>query len=586
MKILAGQINFKVGDLEGNYDKVVSYIESNKNWDIAVFPELGLLGYPPQDLLFKKNLILREESLIDDLAQLYPDKPIIIGSVEALPSKPKNKFDPTAMNDFPYKMYNTAKLLFQGRVQDYQAKFNLPVYDVFNEPRYFSPGEQVRMYFFAGDKGKFDHIYKFRINIETLELEQVDGDLKGNTEELRKKLGGGIFVGVSVCEDIWVTDSVPYIQGAAGAETLINISASPFYLGKGVMRRKMLKNLSKKFKLDLYYINLAGAQDNLVFEGESYYFSCGELKNFCKPFREDVKIFTKKSKKKKSYKPGSQLQYIYEGLITGVRNYFHKNGFKRAFIGLSGGIDSAVTAVIAVEALGASNVTCVLMPGPYSSGHSVKDALQLVKNLKVKHPLIDITSLVEKYQTDLTGHLKYDAGSLTEQNIQARVRGNILMAYANTQGGIVLATGNKSEFAVGYSTLYGDLAGGLAVISDIYKTTIFKLAKWLNRLNDHTVIPGNIIEKHPSAELAPGQLDLDDLPPYDTLDPILKMLIELHFSPSEVIAAGHHPDTVFNIVSRVRRSEFKRKQAPFGIKVTPKAFGFGRLMPITHGFKE
>jgi NAD+ synthase (glutamine-hydrolysing) len=585
MKVIAGQLNFTVGALQRNYEKICKVLSKNKKYDIIAFPELGLMGYPPFDLLFKRSFLKEEEKYLLRLAMKFPEKPIIIGSAVKIKQLPKNKYDSTAVNDFPYKLYNVVKILFKGKVIGFQTKFNLPTYDVFNEYRYFSSGKDVKLFYLIEKNGCVDDIIPFTISGKKLINSKFKEPMtKKEIENFYK--GKGKWLGLSICEDLWIKESVPYIQGKFGVDLLINVSASPYYKGNKEIREKILKNISKKYATDVIYVNPVGAQDFLIYDGESYHYKNGILMDRSESFKEQIKVFN--TKKRSNYIPvrSDHNEEIFQALTLGISDYFKKNDFKKALIGLSGGIDSAIVALLASASLDPKNILGILMPGPYSSEHSVKDAVKLSKNLGIGYEIINITSIYEEYIETISKYEKIKKYSVTEQNIQARIRGNILMAYANNMGGIVLSTGNKSELAVGYSTLYGDLAGGIAVISDLYKTTVYKLARYINKIYDWKIIPENIIEKPPSAELKPDQMDQDDLPPYPILDQVLKFYIEKHLSANEISQKGFDKKMILSIIKKVDRNEYKRKQAPFGFKLTPKSFGFGRIMPINQKYEK
>ena len=586
MKFLIAQIDLKVGDIENNYNKIAAILKKKNNFDIAVFPELALMGYPPFDLLFKRKFIKDEEAHIKKLAREFPHIPIIIGSVNMIKMPPGNSYDLSSINDFSHRLENVGKLLFGGKVIGMQAKFNLPVYDIYNEKRYFEHGTKVRAYAILKKNNKISTIQEYFIE-NNLFIDKKNNFYKKKklTNDLEKKGYKVEFMGISVCEDIWVKDSVPYIQGNAGCDHLVNISASPYYMRKRSIRKKVLKELSSRYNTNVVYVNHIGGQDSLIFDGQSMFYKNGILKDCMEFFQEEVTVFNTNNRKIFIPIKENIFENIYMALITGLKDYFKKNGFKKAIIGVSGGIDSALVATLAGAALGSENVTGILMPSNYSSEHSVKDGLKLCENLGIKHKVIPINGILRSYLKELKNNLTIKKGSITEQNLQARIRGNILMAHANKMGAMVLSTGNKSEIAVGYSTLYGDLAGGLAVISDLYKTTVFKLCKYINKIYGWNIIPRNILLKPPSAELAPDQKDSDDLPAYDILDRILKLNIEKQLSTDEIYKLTEiNKNIIRDIIKRVDGNEYKRQQAPIGFKISPKSFGSGRIMPITNGY--
>ncbi len=586
MKFLVAQLDLKVGDIENNYYKIQTILKKKKNFDIAIFPELALMGYPPFDLLFKKKFIKDEAYYLKKLTNEFPKIPIIIGSVNMMDLPRSNSFDISSISDFSYRLQNVGKFLFNGKVIGQQAKFNLPVYDVYNEKRYFDPGKNVKIYAILKKNKKIDKILEFILKNEMFFDENKNKFKKNDIIKFYEQKEYKVeFLGISVCEDIWVKGSVPYIQGRYGCDHLVNISASPFYIGKKDIRQKVLKLLSKGTNTNVIYVNHIGGQDSLIFDGQSMLFSNGILKECIEDFEEKTSVFNTNTRKTFLPIKKNIFENIYMVLLTGLRDYFRKNGFKKAIIGISGGIDSALVATLASAALGTKNVTGILMPSKYSSQHSIKDGLKLCENLGISHRIIPINLIFDSYLKSLKGNLNIKKGSITEQNLQARIRGNILMAYANNTNGMVLSTGNKSELAVGYSTLYGDLAGGLAVISDLYKTTVFKLCKYINKIYGWNIIPKNILTKPPSAELAPDQKDEDDLPPYDILDKILKLNIEKQLTTYEIYKLTKiNKNIIRDIIKRVDRNEYKRQQAPIGFKISPKSFGYGRIMPITNGY--
>ena len=586
MKFLVAQLDLKVGDIENNYYKIQTILKKKKNFDIAIFPELALMGYPPFDLLFKKKFIKDEAYYLKKLTNEFPKIPIIIGSVNMMDLPRSNSFDISSISDFSYRLQNVGKFLFNGKVIGQQAKFNLPVYDVYNEKRYFDPGKNVKIYAILKKNKKIDKILEFILKNEMFFDENKNKFKKNDIIKFYEQKEYKVeFLGISVCEDIWVKGSVPYIQGRYGCDHLVNISASPFYIGKKDIRQKVLKLLSKGTNTNVIYVNHIGGQDSLIFDGQSMLFSNGILKECIEDFEGKTSVFNTNTRKTFLPIKKNIFENIYMVLLTGLRDYFRKNGFKKAIIGISGGIDSALVATLASAALGTKNVTGILMPSKYSSQHSIKDGLKLCENLGISHRIIPINLIFDSYLKSLKGNLNIKKGSITEQNLQARIRGNILMAYANNTNGMVLSTGNKSELAVGYSTLYGDLAGGLAVISDLYKTTVFKLCKYINKIYGWNIIPKNILTKPPSAELAPDQKDEDDLPPYDILDKILKLNIEKQLTTYEIYKLTKiNKNIIRDIIKRVDRNEYKRQQAPIGFKISPKSFGYGRIMPITNGY--
>ncbi|MBI4726809.1 NAD+ synthase [candidate division TA06 bacterium] len=543
MKIALCQYNPVVGDIDGNLAKVATTLMSStgEKPDLLVFPELFLTGYPPRDLLEKDWFLRKTEQAIKDIAKMSskrPDIGILIGA--PILAEEVNSG----------KLYNSALLIHRGKVIFTQHKTLLPSYDVFDETRYFRPAEKVSAIKFKGQK-----------------------------------------LGISICEDAWNDAAlwpkgIPYqtdpikVLAKAGAEVFINLSASPFEMGKADLRSGLFTRLAKKYRKPFIYVNQVGGNDELVFDGRSFVVNeAGQLVLMMKAFEEGLKVvdtdFFGSSIKWPKPDPAGD---VYQALVLGLRDYLEKTGFHKAVIGLSGGIDSALVACIAAEALGPQNVLGISMPSPYSSPGSVDDSRKLAENLGIEFKVIPISGLYRKYLTSLKNTFKGAKSGLAEENIQARIRGNLLMACSNKFGHIVLSTGNKSEMAVGYCTLYGDMSGGLSVISDVPKTLVYKLADHVNRHRE--VIPRAIIKKAPSAELKPNQKDQDTLPPYPLLDAILEFYLEEGRSREEIIKRGFKPTVVDWVIKAVRNSEYKRRQAAPGLKVTSKAFGSGRRMPV------
>jgi NAD+ synthase (glutamine-hydrolysing) len=537
------QYNPVVGDIDGNLAKVALALKAcaRQKPDLLVFPELFLTGYPPRDLLEKDWFLRKTEQAIKDIAKLSgkrPDIGILIGA-------------PTMAVEKTFKrLYNSALLIHRGKVIFTQHKTLLPTYDVFDETRYFKPADKVSVVNFKGRK-----------------------------------------LGISICEDAWNDQrlwpkGLPYQRdpikdlAMAGAEIFINLSASPFEMGKASLRSGLFARLAKKYRKPFIYVNQIGGNDELVFDGRSFAVNeAGQPVLTMKAFEEELKILdTEDTALSAKWLKPNPAGDVYQALVLGLRDYLKKTGFHQAVIGLSGGIDSALVACIAAEALGPKNVTGISMPSPYSSKGSVDDSKKLAGNLGIGFKVIPITGLYQKYLATLKTTFKGTKPGLAEENIQARIRGNILMAFSNKYGHIVLSTGNKSEMAVGYCTLYGDMSGGLSVISDVPKTLVYKIAGYVNRKGE--VIPGATIRKAPSAELRPNQKDQDTLPPYPVLDAILEYHLEDGRSREEIIKRGYKPAVVDWVIKAVRNSEYKRRQAAPGLKVTSKAFGSGRRMPV------
>jgi NAD+ synthase (glutamine-hydrolysing) len=543
MKITLAQLNPTVGDIEGNLAQIKETISKfSKVSDLIVFPELFITGYPPRDLLEKKIFIEKAQSAVQELAKSsskHPKTGIILGT-PALTGKSTGK-----------GLYNSALLIHKGRILFKQHKSLLPTYDVFDEARYFDSASEVQIIQFKGSA-----------------------------------------LGISICEDAWNEPElwpkgrmypVDPIEELAkkGASIFINISASPFYMGKEELRYHIIKNHAQKHGCPFVYVNAVGGNDELIFDGGSICVDReGKPIRIFPSFKEHVQTIDMKTSGNPSlWIPPDKSESVYEAIILGIRDYMRKCGFSKAVIGLSGGIDSAVTACLAKEAIGSENVLGISMPSLFSSKESLEYAKRLAKNLGIQLKVIPISSIYHSYIQSLRKQLGVGKDiDVTLENIQARIRGNILMAYSNKFGYLVLSTGNKSELAMGYCTLYGDMTGGLAVISDVPKTMVYELARFINRKSE--VIPSEIIERKPSAELRPDQCDQDTLPPYEILDQILFYYIEKGYSLEDLLKLKHDPKTVGWIIRTVNKNEYKRRQAPPGLKVTSKAFGMGRRMPI------
>ncbi len=546
MKIALAQINTTVGDFAGNARKVIDYSRraAERGADWVVFPELTICGYPPRDLLEKPAFLERAEAEVGRLAKELPDITVLLGYVR--PSGVREG-KPAA---------DAAALLKGGKVLLDYSKILLPTYDVFDEGRYFEPGQSCAVH------------------------------------ETRHH-----NVAITICEDIWndknfwekrlyIRDPVEEAVGK-GANLLVNIAASPFAGEKIGLREEMLRKIATTHRLPVVYVNQVGGNDSLVFDGSSMALDAeGRVRARARSFAEDLVVFDSECAAEDVHSPpASEIEAIYQALVLGTRDYVTKCGFKKGIVGLSGGIDSSVVAAIAAEALGPGNVLGVSMPGPYSSTGSRRDAEALARNLGIKLHAVPITPLFEGYIEALDpvfGDLPRD---VTEENIQARIRGNILMALSNKFGALLLSTGNKSELAAGYCTLYGDMAGGLTVISDVPKTMVYEMARYINRAKES--IPRASIEKAPSAELRDGQTDQDSLPAYDVLDTIVRAYIEENLTAREITEKYRlEADLVQKTVHQLNRAEYKRQQAPPGLKVTTKAFGIGRRYPIAQKFFE
>jgi NAD+ synthase (glutamine-hydrolysing) len=562
MKIAIAQLNPIVGDLKHNAAQILAAAQqaTAAGARLLLTPELSLCGYPPRDLLLNPAFVSRLEAALDPLVAALPEAiAVVVGTVAR---------NPNALSQGEKPLFNSTVWLEQGQVPRFFHKRLLPTYDVFDEDRYFASGTES--------------------GIMTLE---------------------GLRLGISICEDLWNEDSFwghrtyeanPIAELAAmGADLVINLSASPFCMGKQTLREAMVSHTAKRYNLPILYVNQVGGNDDLIFDGRSLAVShAGDLVARGKAFEEDlleVEYHRDLSAILSTHiapSPQQPAEEIWSALVLGVQDYARKCGFKQVVLGLSGGIDSALVAAIAASALGSENVLGLLMPSPYSSDHSISDALDLAQNLGIKTQTIPIAPLMEGFTQSLAPLFSGTESGLAEENIQARIRGNLLMAIANKFGRLLISTGNKSEVAVGYCTLYGDMSGGLAAIADVPKTRVYELCEWLNTTTAQVwvkqltpnaqgeIIPTHILTKPPSAELKPGQLDQDSLPPYDVLDDILYRYIDEHQSQAEIVAGGHDGAIVSRVLGLVKRAEFKRQQAAPGLKITDRAFGTGWRMPI------
>ena len=572
-RLAMAQINTTVGDIEGNTRKVIDYIDRAKDAraDLVAFPELTIPGYPPEDLLFKKQFVNDNLDALNVVADAATDIAVVVGFVDA-----------------DSDIHNSAAVAFGGEVAGVYHKMHLPNYGVFDEERYFSPGNDCQVY-----------------------------------------VVNGTPVGVNICEDIWNAVGPTVAQRAAGAELIVNISGSPYYMGKlEDLREKMLSTRAADNGVFVAYVNLVGGQDELVFDGASFLHGpSGELVARGNQFEEELIVLdldveavfrsrvrdtrprTSRTRLADGIQPARTVEVsaetngalhplpalewrtygeeeeVYAALVLGTRDYVHKTGFEKVFIALSGGIDSSMVAAIAVDALGAENVTGVAMPSRYSSEGSVTDATALTENLGIELWNAPIEAAFTSYLDTLAPHFEGTEPGVAEENVQSRIRGNLIMALANKFDRLVLTTGNKSEMAVGYATIYGDMAGGYAVIKDVPKTLVYRLAEHRNGAKGGPVIPQSVIDKPPSAELRPDQTDQDTLPPYEVLDTILEAYVEDDLSFDQIVEMGHDEATVKRIITMVDRNEYKRRQAPPGIKITPRNFGRDRRMPIANRYR-
>ena len=535
MKISLCQINPTVGAIDRNVDLIMKWYQKAvaAGSELTVFPELALVGYPPQDLLLRRRFLDKAEMALKSIAE-RTTVPMIIGN-------------PLRENG---ELYNCAFVCSNGEITGHYKKRLLPTYDVFDEDRYFTSGESM----------------------EVIEVRFGDSLVK---------------IGMQICEDLWDEDyacNLAKLLKEKGAEYIVNISASPYRVGRLADRSKLIVSKVTETALPFFYCNIVGAQDELIFDGQSLaYDGKGNLIGQGSAFEEDIVLVDLENPAPIQLKTSGREQKIYNALVLGVRDYFRKTGYKKAVLGLSGGIDSSLTGCIAVDALGPNNVHGVSMPSRYSSDHSRNDAKTLAKNLGIDYRTISIESIIGEFDESLEESFNGSETGVAEENIQARVRGSLLMALSNKFNWLVLSTGNKTELAMGYCTLYGDMNGGLAVISDLSKTDVYALSRWVNEEAGSERIPVNSIEKPPSAELRPDQVDPFD---YDVVSPIVSALIEDEQSPTELMAEGADQELVKDISRRIRINEYKRRQAAPGLRVTSKAFGIGRRVPIVNQFDE
>jgi NAD+ synthase (glutamine-hydrolysing) len=579
------QMNPTVGDLPGNVRRIAGWVREARKAraDLVAFPELALTGYPPEDLLLKPKFLRDTARALKEVAAHCRSLAAVVGCVSEAEGPAVRSAAPPDLSSVGLDIRNAAAVIADRRVVVTYGKRHLPNYGVFDERRYFQPGRRIPVVALAGTS-----------------------------------------IGVNICEDIWFPDGPTRVQAMAGAEVIVNINASPFQVGKTGLRERMLATRARENGVIVTYTNLVGGQDELVFDGNSLVLDqAGEVVLRGKAFAEDMLVAdldvgavarSRMGAGRRKWPTGQAsadvdrivvagaaprprkpivpeepaildpLEEVYAALVLGVRDYVRKNGFGQAVIGLSGGVDSALTAAIAVDALGAKNVAGVFMPSPYTSRDSREDVAELSERLGIRTRTIPITKTFRSYLGLLAPTFAGRKPDTTEENLQARIRGNILMALSNKFGSLVLTTGNKSEMSVGYATLYGDMAGGFAVIKDVPKTMVYALSRLRNRRG--SVIPKRTIERAPTAELAPGQKDEDSLPPYVVLDPILKAYVEEDKSSEEIVAMGFEPATVRRVIRLVEGSEYKRRQAPIGIKITHRAFGKDRRMPMTNGYRD
>ncbi len=574
LRLALAQINPVVGDMDGNVEMIIAYVQRARKAgaDLVAFPELSAAGYPPEDLLLKPAFLTANRLAVDTIARATSGLTAVVGFADA-----------------DTDVYNAAAVLHDGELLGIYHKHRLPTYSVFDEDRTFRPGERNVVFSRAG-----------------------------------------VLIGVSICEDIWHPGGPSQLQARAGAEVLINIASSPYHAGKGGDRERMLATRAVDNVAVVAFCNLVGGQDELVFDGQSAVFDVsGEVLARASQFEEDLlvvdvdvgRVFrrrlhdprrrkepkiqlprvalrplarsdppagsTKAAKSPTTHiaRPLSRLEEIYKALTLGTRDYVHKNGFEKVVLGLSGGMDSALVACIATDALGTGNVVGVMMPSRYTAEISETDAASVAENLDIEYLTIPIERVYGAYLDTLADVFTGEGQGVTEENLQARTRGNLLMALSNKFGWMVLTTGNKSEMSVGYATLYGDMAGGFAVIKDVPKTLVYELARWRNEEASGPVIPERVFARPPSAELCPDQKDTDALPPYETLDPVLEAYVEQDLGLKGIVQLGYDEALVRRVIEMVDSNEYKRRQAPPGVRITPRAFGKDRRLPITNKFR-
>ena len=565
IRIAGAQLNQVIGDFPGNRDRILEAMTwaQEQEADVLALPELAITGYPPEDLLLRDSFIEANLAILQELAAAAGPMLTVVGFVDRTDPVSSSTLEDSAVRSIA----NAAALLYDGEVRGIYHKVHLPNFGVFDEERYFVPGLDPNPVWGVGDAS----------------------------------------VGISVCEDIWVEDGPPLLQAKTGAQVLININASPYHFDKHRQRLELLQRHVAAAGVPLVYVNQVGGQDELVFDGGSMILdSTGAIVYRARQFEEDRfwadaelgmstlaglpgapehRLRTSAPAPRPVSDPGlDEDAEIYSALVLGLRDYVQKNEFPGVVIGLSGGIDSALSAAIAVDALGGDRVWGVSMPSPYSSEGSISDSEELARRLGCRFDVIPIADVFESFLSSLEGSFAGTGPGVAEENLQARIRGALLMGLSNKFGPMVLTTGNKSEMAVGYATLYGDMVGGFSVLKDVLKMRVYRLARWRNR--DGEVIPREIIDKPPSAELRPDQLDTDSLPPYEVLDAILEMYVEQDKSNQDIVAAGFEEALVERITRLVDRNEYKRRQSPPGVKITTKAFGKDRRLPITNWYRS
>jgi NAD+ synthase (glutamine-hydrolysing) len=555
LRIALAQIDPTVGDIEGNAAKVAEWIAraAAEGADLAIFPELCIPGYPAEDLYLKRHFVAANQAAVEELARDVGEMVVLVGFAE-----------PVAGGGDHRHAHNSLAVLAGGEVRGVYRKNRLPNYAVFDEQRYFVPASEPATIEVAGHR-----------------------------------------IGLTICEDVWEEGPPASSEAERGAELIANPSASPYHRGKGREREEMFAARARRYGTHLAFCNLVGGQDELVFDGHSFVVGpSGEALARAAQFEEELLVCEiPASSPARLAEPLPDLTEVYEALVLGLRDYVRKNGFRHVGLALSGGIDSALVALLAVDAIGAENVSCVVMPSPHSSEETQEDARTVAANLEAEAIEIPIEAAMESYGTALSGPFSRDGGGrdaaaeplprdptrpsepdLAAENIQARIRGNLMMALSNKHGWLVLTTGNKSEMSVGYATLYGDMAGGFAAIKDVPKTLVYELVRHRNARAGRDLVPPSVLERAPSAELRPDQLDSDSLPPYELLDRVLEAYVERDLGREEMVASGMPAEVVDEVVRMVDRSEYKRRQAAPGIRITPKAFGRDRRLPITNRF--
>ena len=591
-RLALAQINPTVGDIPGNTAKILEYLERAREAqaDLVAFPEMATTGYPPEDLLYKKSFLTENVVAMEQIAEASDDMAVVLGYVNVLSLEPSSPEVADAGDARP-QITNAAALCHDGELVDIYHKIFLPNYGVFDEQRYFQ-------------KGSICPVYRI----------------------------GGVLIGVNICEDIWYPVGPTTVQCQTGAELIVNINASPFHAGKRAFREDMIAQRASDHGLTVAYVNTVGGQDELVFDGGSIVYDAdGNLLARAPAFEENLLVIDleflddipkpkpeptgafadalnavgePKALTVSNAEPGNKPQLdqelaaeikgpeeIYRALVMGTGDYLRKSGFSKALIGLSGGIDSALTAAVAVDALGGENVVGISMPSRYSSGGSISDSESLAKNLGMDLWEVPIERAHQAFTDMLEDRFEGTDANVAEENVQARIRGNVLMTVSNKFSWIVLTTGNKSEMAMGYATLYGDMAGGFAVLKDVPKTTVYELCRWRNRQGQgfgtkDDIIPVAIIDKPPSAELRADQLDSDSLPEYEVLDPVVEAYVEDDLSYQDMVAKGFSPAIIRQVMSAVDRNEYKRRQAPPGVKITHRAFGKDRRLPIVNRYRQ